>query len=994
MQSITNITTKENSLIPLAIVVFFFFSGVSALIYEVTWARMLGLVFGTTAYAWATVLSAYMGGMALGAFFGGRLADRSSRPLRLFALCEACIGLLGAASFAILQGVQYVFVLAQPLLGASTVMQILARVALCAGALTVPTMLMGATLPLVARGILAENRPFGGRLGAIYAVNTFGACTGTLLTGFALIPMIGMSASLCTAAGINCGVAAFALVLYGNRRLDNKNDLSDRVNSMTSHADPGIPGWLLPLVLVISGFCAMACEVLWARALVFFLSSTTYAFTSMLSMVLLGIAFGAMLASKIARGRHSVAWIAALQMAIGLLGFAYPWMLHHIAPIISGAESHLIRSWLQWILVRYAVCFGMIFPMALCMGLTFPLAIGAAIRSLKTAGRSIGSLTMLNTIGGIAGSLAAAFLLVPAVGVQRSFIVVAAVNCVSGLVLLGWGKRAGERASWKWAAPGAALLAALFVYAIVFAGKNPMVLYSSVTLGAERPTEVASYAEDQIASVSVLKTDRDRTLNIDGFNAAGTYRYEYMHLLAHLPVLLSASSDTALVICFGTGTTCGTLSRYPFVKQVDCVELSPAVISMARYFSDVNYHAADNPKVRIIRDDGRNHLLRTRRCYDVISLEPMHPYLASATNLYSSDFYRLCKKRLSPHGVMAQWAPMHVLSTAEYRMLIASFASVFPHTSLWFLGSEGILIGAMDPLTIDLWELKRKMSSDAVLEDLKKISLADPLRLLSCFLMDEAAVKRYVAGAPPITDDLPRIEFSAPHNLVRPVNQLWRENMDELLRGRVPILPFVLNGDDSMIQMTNRFRDASSYIMKTGILNSRFSFFEAMHAADSALTLMPGDTTAAMARREAANNALRISLNNARGSRKRGILQGAEYWYLLALTVDSSYTPAHTELITLYTGSGMMDKALEHARKVVALSPRDPSARTNLGIMYMNLNRQADAESELLCAINLDSAYGRANYFLGMLYQETGRKEQAMTAFKRAEAPGNSGRLR
>jgi tetratricopeptide (TPR) repeat protein len=178
--------------------------------------------------------------------------------------------------------------------------------------------------------------------------------------------------------------------------------------------------------------------------------------------------------------------------------------------------------------------------------------------------------------------------------------------------------------------------------------------------------------------------------------------------------------------------------------------------------------------------------------------------------------------------------------------------------------------------------------------------------------------------------------------------------------------------------------------MKTGILNAQFRFFEALTTADSALALMPGDTTAAMARQEAAENALRVCLNNARSLRKQGLLQGAEAGYLQALAVDSLCTPAHTELTSLYTSLGMMEKGLEQARKASASSPNDPAVRTNLAVVYMNLNRQADAETELLRAIGSDNTYGRAYYFLGMLYDETGRKEQARVAMKRAEELQNN----
>ena len=975
--------------VPGILLLLFFLSGFSALVYEVVWARMLGLVFGTTVYAWAAILAAYMGGMGLGALIGGRFADGSSRPLRLFALCEAGIGLFGAASPAILHAVQRIFLAVQPALVASEALQAVGRIVLCAGVLVIPTMLMGASLPLIGKSILTAHRPFGRDIGAIYSVNTFGACAGALATGFALLPLLGMSASLVWAAGINGVVAVSAMLFFGKQRIDNKSTPAGAQSPDGPAAVFLLPQWLLPSILGISGFCAMAFEVLWGRALVFFLTGTTYAFTSMLSIVLLGIAIGAMAASRIGRkGASPLAWIAALQICIGCMGFASPWLLQHIDPFVQFAESHSARSWLQWIVVRYAVCFGMIFPAALCMGAAFPLAMGAAIRSLKTAGQSIGFLSALNTFGGIAGALFAAIALVPAAGVQRSMVIVALFNCAAGWAALAWGKATSRR----WMAPVAAGTAALCFFSFVFTGKNPMVLYSRIIRGAQRPTHVLSYKEDRAASVAVLETDRGRALNIDGFNAAGTYGYEYMHLLGHLPMLLSPSPDTALVICLGTGTTAGAVGLYPFVKHVDCVEISTAVIAASRFFSDVNNRLADNPKIHLIHDDGRNHLLRSPRLYDVITLEPMHPYLSSATNLYSSDFYELCRQRLSSHGVMAQWAPLHVLSPREYRMLIKSFASVFPHASLWFLGTEGILIGSLDSLRIDIAALKRKISADGVGSDLAKISLAGPRRLLSCFLMGERQISEFVKDVPVISDDHPLIEFSAPRNLVRPANLLWLENMEELLGWRVPVLSFVSNADAAMTEGIRRCSEASSMIMKAIIMNSRQQFFQALTAADSALTLMPGDTTGRMVRREAMDNAALLCLNGARGLRSQGLLLPAEAAYVRALAVDSSCVAAHTELATLYTTLSRPDKALQHAQKAVVFSPGDPAMHTNLAVVYMNLNRPVEAEAELLRAIGIDERYGRALYFLGMLYDESGRGEKAQAALKRAEELGYSPR--
>ena len=627
----------------------YFLSGASALVYEIVWARMLGLVVGTAVAAWAAVLVAYMGGMALGAFFGGRIADRVRRPLIVFAFCEAGIGLFGAASPAIMHVVQKLCANLPLLSGTSSGAYALARLIIAGGVLIIPTMLMGATFPAISRAVVTKDLPYGRNLGVIYAANTFGAILGTIAAGFFLLPALGMSVSLIMAAAINCSVAIWAILVV--RRYASAGMPKDSEKTMeNSDTRRPPPAWLFPSVLVCSGFCAMAFEVLWSRVLVFFLMSTTYAFTTVLSVMLAGLAVGGLIAAALTKKRRDPSlWLAALLLCIGVWGFASPFLLHALDPTIHFAEGRLVHVWWQWIAVRYAVCGAVVFPPALCMGAIYPLAIGAACRSIDTAGRTIGSLSALNTFGGIAGSLAAAFLLVPALGAQRSLVVVAIVNCIGGLIVL---VRAPKN-SWKRTIACAMATVVLVVACLAFSGHYPMVLYSRAVRGASGPVSLVSYKEDQVASVAVIKNDRGRTLNIDGFNAAGTYRYEYMHLLAHLPLLLSQSPDTILVICFGTGTTCGTAAVNPSVKRVDCAEISPAVVASARYFSDVNYHAEENPKVRFIIDDGRNYLLRTRRRYNVITLEPMHPYLASATNLYSADFYRLCRARLAPHGVMA-----------------------------------------------------------------------------------------------------------------------------------------------------------------------------------------------------------------------------------------------------------------------------------------------------------------------------------------------------
>ena len=937
---------------------------------------MLGLIVGTAVTAWAAVLVAYMGGIALGSAIGGNVADKAKRPLLIFALCEFGIGLYGIASPSLFHLIQHFCVILPPW----AVLQAFIAVV----ALFVPTMLMGATFPLVSRAVIVDNRPLGRDLGVIYTANTSGAIIGTLGAGFFLLPFVGMSAALTIAAVINITVASVMVLFFRGFESECKNNLFAG-NTENYSLEQEMPRFLFPFILACSGFCAMALEVLWGRALVFFLTSTTYSFTIVLSVVLAGLAVGGIVAAAIAKkGRQTAVWVAALQFFIGIYGLASLFFLHNLDSVIHFNEGHITNVWWHWIGVRYAAGFVLIFPPALCMGATFPLVIGASSRSFKTAGSSIGTLASLNTIGGIAGSLAAAFLLIPVAGIQRSMVIIAIINCAGGLAIMVWGMRVPK---YLLAAVTCAPLLLCF-FCLKFSGMHPMVLYSHVASGINKPVRLLFYKEDPAASVAVLESPRDRRLNIDGFNAAGTRHYEYMHLLAHLPVLLSPSPDTVMVVCFGSGATCGTSALYPRVRHVDCAEISKAVMASAPYFADVNYHATDNPKVRILIADGRNYLLRTSRRYDVITLEPMNPYLASATNLYSSDFYRLCRSHLTPHGVMAQWAPMHVLSTREYRMLIASFASVFQHASLWILGTEGVLIGTMDSLRIDIDSLKCRMSPEAPMDDLTKISLTDPARLLSCFLMGEQKVREYAGNVPIITDDRHGLEFSSPHSRIIPISRMWFDNMNELLMNRVSVLPLIVKTDTGTSAEINRRTEASSLIMKAEILNAQGRSSAALDAVDSALKLMPGDITAETIRQETADAVMGFYIKQARYSYQEGDLKAAESAYLQALAADTSSAPILSELTQLYISLGLFDKVLEYAQKAVASSPNDPAMHTNLAVVYLNLNNPAKAEKELLRSLDIDNNFGRAYYFLGHLYQQTGRTEEAIKAFKRVEELG------
>ncbi|MQA28992.1 MAG: hypothetical protein GEU82_04010 [Luteitalea sp.] len=754
--------SDDTAAYPRHIPLLFFFSGSSALIYEVLWARQLGLTVGATTTAASVVLAAYMLGLALGAALGGRWADRSVNPLRLFGILEAGIALAGLLITAAAYRLPALYL---PFAGSEDGTQVavlLLHFGFGFGLLLLPTVLMGATFPVLVRAMGTVGTR---RLGHLYAANTLGAVAGTLAAGYVLIAWLGVIGTSVSAATINLGVAFVALTIASRREGDNLAvSAIPPKGGHQSEQPPGrtsaFPSTMLLALLALSGGTTLGTEVLWTRILVFPLLSTTYAFATILAAFLGGLALGGAVAARWLCGPR-MRW-KAIACLTGLQGLA---LLIPVAAIEPGnAVFAMIQEWtldhrLLSLTGHNVTAFLLLLPQTVSAGALYPLLLSAAAsegdRAVVTIGRSV----FVNTLGAMCGVIVVTHWGIRMLGILPTFAVLGAVwNGVAVLV----GLRMLGR-SWTFGTLFGTM-AALFV--IVFAW-GPLAAtrpspFENVTRLYGPGSRMLAYREGTETTLMVVEfANQLRALRINGFEAAGIRGdlYGYMRLMAHLPILIHPQPKDALVISFGTGTTVGAAARHPLAR-IDVVDLDPGVFDLARYFEAANHRVLNDPRVRTVVNDGRNFLQVTDRRYDVITLEPMPPTFAGMVNLYSREFYALSRARLRPGGVLCQWVPFHLMSLHESLAVLRTFADVFPQSSLWVHRGSGFVIGTnRERLTVDGARLAAGLDDPGIREDLAWVGVGGLVPLLNLLAWGPETIRVATASSPVVTDNHPILDF-------------------------------------------------------------------------------------------------------------------------------------------------------------------------------------------------------------------------------------------
>ena len=803
----------------------FFFSGASALIYEVAWVRSFSLVFGGSHLAVTTVLSVFMAGLALGSYRFGKRADASRKPLRLYGLLELGIALSAVLFILLMKVYPLLYVPLARGVGDHPVLLSLLRVLFATGAMIVPTTLMGGTLPVLSRFVATRPGLLGNRLSFLYGVNTLGAATGTLAAGFLLLPSVTLTGTLAIAIGINACIGGLAILLQNTASsLFPGGPSPARREGLPVEEGPGLiprtgrdslPARLVLLGIGISGFCALGYEVLWTRVLALVIGATVYGFTIMLVAFLTGIASGSGtygLFRKI-RGRPAkdpkipVAGFGLVQVVIGLSALAVTVFLRDLPAQAIRAQNFLLGMDIGEFDVRqganFLVAFSYMFVPAFFMGLAFPMAGEVRAEYRESAGVAVGEVLTYNTVGAILGAALSGFVLIYLFGVERSLQILTLVNVGTGFLVVAGAT--GRRALVGGAS--ATALAALLALALLpgrwkIWDTKYFAIYRNNLRGAfDNPekirdamenTEVLFYHEGNNETISVIRVKGgSQAVLVNGKVVASSTRQDVQcqMTLGHLPMLLHRNPRKVWVLGLGTGMTVGAVSVHPEVEEITLCELEPGVVPAARTFGALNHQVLDNPKLKIVYNDGRNHLLTTTGKYDVITADPIHPWAQGAAYLYTTEYYRLASKRLLPGGIMCQWLPIYELTVEDLQSVVKTFGENFKYTLLWLTHYDAELIGSNDPILIDEAQLERRMSSPAVRKDLGSVEMGSPADFLSYFVAGTKGLQAFGGDGIVNTDDNLYLEFSAPLSVG--LNRMGR-NVEALTRYRESLLPYLL----------------------------------------------------------------------------------------------------------------------------------------------------------------------------------------------------------
>jgi spermidine synthase len=1024
------------------VLVLYFLSGAAALLYEVAWLRLLALHLGHTVAAVSTVLTAFMGGLALGAMLAGRRAASftPARALRACALFEVVIALSALL-------VPFALAAARPIVAAayadgSGAWFGITRVAVALAALAVPTLAMGATFPMAVRALEAPGRT---RAGEIYAANTLGAAIGAALAGFLLLPALGLRGT--TFVGIALNLAA-AIGFHTLSRAQSA--LSAPAPSAPSEPAPSAPGDYVPVIAIaVSGFIALAHEVAWTRVLAMVIGPTSYAFSGMLVTFIGGLAIGAVAGAALAR-----------RMARPLLGLAAVFLIAAIGTAVAltftGRGPVIVGEWVArpdasfgWIVgAELALVGAMLLPITMAFGAAFPLALAARRGGSRTAptvtAAAASHVYAANTVGAIAGSLAAGWLLIPAFGLRGTLVGLAIAGAIAAAVLAFLpGARGFIRAGVGVAAIGVAALVVMTPRWDLEVLSGGAYKYAPYLRGGDLETGLAAgtllyYREGAAGTVSVRKTAASIALAIDGkVDASNDADMLTQRLLAHLPLVLHPAPRDIAIIGLGSGVTAGSALAHD-VARVDVLEISPEVVEASAHFTADNRGALRDPRLRLIVGDGRSHLALGARTYDVIISEPSNPWMAGVAGLFTREFFESARARLAPRGLVCQWSHTYDITAADLRSIAATFSSVFPDGTMWLVG-EGdlLLIGGSSGVRPEVGRIARALARHEVRDDLAGVGVRSPFELLSLFAGDGEDLRAFAQGAAIQTDSRLALEFSAPRAIFgRSSDENARDLRASAAHARRPeavVRAFASATADNwrdrglMLLASDANTAAFDDLARAARLNPRDrSTLEALgRAAGAADRVADADRLfEELAARDPANVPVRLErsrLAAARGdyllARRLVIEAGkmeprnlAVLEQLASVVADEQDAEGLTVVVqglesaapntpaTLYYAAsleflkGNPPKAAELAERVVALRPGDHRAHNLAGAAYGALGRADRAREAFRAALRASPEDPVAYVNLGTLELQSANPADASEYFSDALAldPGSS----
>jgi spermidine synthase len=1016
-------------------------SGAAALIYETTWTRLLTLFMGHTVAAASTVLAAFMGGLAIGAALAGRVSSGLDprTAMRAYAGVEVLIAVVAIA-------LPFELELLKPLLawayadGDGGAAFGLVRLACALIVVTVPAVAMGATLPLVIRWQAGPADRAGRDTGLLYATNTVGAAAGAVLSGFVLLPSLGIRTTTFVGVALNLLSAVVGWWIAGRppvgqpfraarRKTSQNQPRAVRVATETTAAPR-----LAMIALGISGCVSLILQVAWTRILALVLGPTTFAFSAMVATFIGGIALGAALGGWLSKRRRSPLLLAASLLMSGLAAVGAAAWAPGVPLLLADAVAAPDASFEAVIRLQSGVIAALMLPMTLAFGAAFPLAVALAAREDATLSCDVARVYAANTLGAIAGALAGGFLLVPWLGLQ-STVRVAAALAVGGFAAIALAHAGGRRPT-----SAAAIVisaAALAVIVLMPAWDRELLSsgaykYAPYMQGAHRDAMLRAgrllyYQEGAAATVSVRQLTGTISMAIDGkVDASNAGDMLTQRLLAHVPLLLHAAPRRVGIIGLGSGVTLGSALRHP-IERADTLEISPEVVEASRFFDGENHHALADSRSRLIVGDGRTHMALGREAYDVIISEPSNPWMAGVASLFTREFFEAARSRLASDGLICQWAHTYDISSDDLRSIVATFTSVFPESALWLVGEgDVLLIGSLTPIEPRLEAVYSSWRRPGVAADLGGVDVRDPASLLTLYTAGQAQLEGYANGARIQTDDRMRLEFSAPRSIYGrtttdnaavlrqialngpmpdPVRTAWNAPPTPANRGAMHLRAEAFKtAFDDFARALDRSPDSAAVegLVRAAAPTGRLA--EAEGLLKQVLTRDPANIAAAtgLSRLVAARGDFQAAAEplrpwfagTARDVRAMDQLasifaDAGDRQRLAAVVSDLQRVAPDAEPTLYYTASlhFMADRpaeAIAAAERLRARNGRHARGLNLLGAAYATLGRSDDARRAFEASIGADPRDPVAYANLGTFELQTGRAERAANYFAEA----------
>jgi spermidine synthase len=758
------------------LLILFAASGCSALIYEIVWFQLLALAIGSTAISLAILLAAFMGGLCLGSAGFARMAPPAN-PLRIYAALESGIALFG-----------FVVLIGMPLVGRIYIAvavpglpDMLLRGAIAAICMLPPTILMGASLPAIARWVeLAYGTTPRGVSwwGFLYGGNTAGAVFGCLIAGFYLLRIYNTATATFVAMAINLAVALVSYVL-ARQPAPESGQPSEAVEGEVGRRKHLLHKevWPVYVTIALSGATALAAEVVWTRLLGMMLGATVYVFSVILAVFLIGLALGSAAGSWLVKRIENARLALAVSQLLLMLGIG--WTAYMIADSVPYWNASPLLTAGPWLSFRLDLirCFAAILPPTLVWGASFPLACAALASPDEDSGGVVGRVYAANTLGSIAGALATSLLLIPAIGTRQTERVLLATALMGAwLVLGGPGASAWQKSRDRRRAVARALLIASLPLSIALIHRVHPIPGGVIAYGRRMSSwngTVLYTAEGINSSVAISQSSDGQTeVDVNGHVEATTEPYDMklQRMVGHLPGVLHPRPRSVLGIGFGAGVSAGTFTRYPDLQKITICEIEPAIPpTSTRYFARQDYDVFHNPRTRIVYDDARHYVLTTPERFDIIASDPLDVFVKGTAALYSVEYFQAVKAHLNPGGMFSLYVPLYETDETTIRSELATFFEAFPNGTIWANTVDGqgydmVFLGQAEPLAIDLDAVQERLDRpdySPVAQSLREIGVNSVVDLLATYSGRKSDLGPWLRGAPINHDRDLRLQYLA-----------------------------------------------------------------------------------------------------------------------------------------------------------------------------------------------------------------------------------------